>query len=74
MKEKTIPDISRESYDKKTFPDLYAQEDFNAIGILYVKDEIINVYQYDYSIVMEYIKKNLLNTQKKIFIQNAPLT
>ena len=70
---KTIRDISENSYDNRTFPILYAQEDFTKISVLYLKDDEVNPYRFNYSNLVIMMKANLVNTQIKTSISNAPL-
>jgi hypothetical protein len=69
-----MDDISRKSYDKRKFPVLYAQCDFNCgLAHLYLKDDEFETYHFNYDTVIELIKENKINTKKRIQIQNAPL-
>ena len=68
-----VPDISRESYDKRTFPTLYAQEDFTEGYCLYIKDDEISPYNVNYDTVVDMMRFNLVNSQRKIFMDNAPM-
>ena len=68
-----IQDISIQSYNKRTFPVLYAQEDFCKGALLYEKNREFPPYCYNYDTVIALIKQNKLNTQKVLFMKNAPL-
>jgi len=68
-----IRDISEKSYNKRTFPTMYAQEDFTAGSKLYLKDDEFDTYHFNYGNVVKLIKENKINTQTVIFIKNAAL-
>lgn len=68
----TIPDISRKSYDNRTFPILYAQKDITVKNVLYLKNEEFLTYHYNYDRIVNLLKENKLNVNKVHQIQNAP--
>jgi len=71
--EKTIRDISEKSYHKRTFPTMYAQEDFVCKSVLYIKNDEFSTYHYNYSRVLQLIKENKINISTVLQVKNAPL-
>lgn len=71
----SIPDISERSYNNRTFPVLYAQEDFNVYSYspLFIKDDEFSTYHYNYSTIVRLCKEGKLNLMKKILMKQSNL-
>lgn len=67
-----IPDISESSYIKRTFPIMYAQEDFTYRGYFYLKNDEISVYHHNYLTLVKWMKENKINTNTVLFVKNTP--
>lgn len=70
---KTIPDISERSYNNRTFPDLYLQEDVDVPGGILVKDNMYMTYEYSYEFFVELAKTGKINMMRSMSMRQALL-
>ena len=68
-----IPDISEKSYDNRSFPILYAQDDFTENNYFFAKDNEVSPYYFSYIRLVRMMKSNLVNIQIRINMGNAPM-
>jgi len=67
----SIPDISQQSFERKTFPKLYLQRTFVIGRKEYLKNEEFDTLSYQYPTILNLLKENILNTQIVLGVQNA---